>query len=90
MNISENIKISKLYQGAGNAVACDVVDFEQFHHGAFVVIHSGSTDLDLTLSLYEATDLAAGTNAAITVACPLYVDTDMGTSSDTLVKQADA
>lgn len=90
MNFSENIKISKLYQGAANAVACDVVNFSDFHSGSFIVIHTGSSDTDLTLSLYEATDVAAGTNAAITTACPLYVDTDMGTSSDTLVRQTDA
>jgi hypothetical protein len=83
-NISENVKITKCYQGAANAVACDVINMEQFLHGAFVVIHTGSSDTDLVLTLYEATDVAAGTNAAITTTCPIYVDLDMGTSSDTL------
>lgn len=82
--IAENVKISMLYQGAANAVACDVVNTENFEKGAFVVVHSGSSDTDLVLSLYEATDVAAGTNAAVTVTCPIYVDTDMGTASDTL------
>lgn len=86
-NFAENYKIVKCYQGAANAVACDVINMEQFLHGAFVVIHSGAADTDLTLSLYEATTVAAGTNAAITTAVPLYADTDMGTSSDTLVAQ---
>lgn len=81
-NISENVKISKLYQGAANAVACDVVNMELYNHGAFVVIHTGSSDTDLVLTLYEATTVAAGTNAAITTAVPIYVDLDMGTSSD--------
>jgi hypothetical protein len=89
-SVSEQVKVTLLYQGAANAVACDVVSFKNFHHGAFVVMHSGSSDTDLVLSLYEATTVAAGTNQAITTAVPLYVDADMGTSSDTLVRQTDA
>ena len=89
-NISETRKITLLYQGAANAVACDVVSMKNFHHGAFVAVHTGSSDTDLTLSLYEATSVAAGTNQAITKTVPLYVDADAGTSSDTLVRQADA
>lgn len=88
-NIAETRKITLLYQGAANAVTCDVVSLKNFHHGAFVVLHTGSSDTDLTLSLYEATTVAAGTNQAITTAVPLYVDADMGTSSDTLVRQTD-
>lgn len=88
-NISETKKITMLYQGAANAVACDVVSMKNFHHGAFVVIHTGAADTDLVLSLYEATTVAAGTNQAITTAVPLYVDADMGTSSDTLVRLTD-
>ncbi len=84
LNFSENVKIVKCYQGAANAVACDTINMELFNHGAFVVIHTGSSDTDLVLSLYEATDVAAGTNAAITTVVPIYVDLDMGTSSDTL------
>lgn len=83
-NFSEHVKITKCYQGAANAVACDVINMENFLHGAFVVVHSGSSDTDLVLTMYEATDVAAGTNAAITTTCPIYVDLDMGTSSDTL------
>ena len=88
-NISETKKITMLYQGAANAVTCDVVNMKNFHHGAFVVMHTGSSDTDLVLSLYEATTVAAGTNQAITTAVPLYVDADMGTSSDTLVRLTD-
>jgi hypothetical protein len=87
---SENVKITLCYQGLANAVACDVINMEQFLHGAFVVVHTGANDTDLTLSLYEATDVAAGTNAAITTAVPFYLDSDAGTSSDTLVKQTAA
>ena len=87
MNFSENVKIVKCYQGAADSVACDVINMENFLSGAFVVVHTGASDEDLTLSLYEATDVAAGTNAAVTTACPLYADTDIGTTSDVLVKQ---
>jgi hypothetical protein len=89
-SVSEQVKISMLYQGAANAVDCDVVSFKNFHHGAFVVLHRGSADTDLALSLREATNVAAGTNQAITKNVPLYVNINMGTSSDTLVRQTDA
>jgi hypothetical protein len=83
-NFSENIKITKLYQGAADSVACDTVNMELYNHGAFVVIHSGSSDLDLVLSLYEASSVAPSNTAAITTVVPIYIDTDMGTSSDVL------
>jgi hypothetical protein len=83
-SLPENVKISLLYQGLANAVACDVVSMKNFHKGWFVVIHTGAADTDLTLTLYEATDVAAGTNAAVTKTCPIWVDLDAGTTSDTL------
>lgn len=83
-SLPENLKVSLLYQGAANAVACDVVSMKNFHKGWFVVIHTGAADTDLTLTLYEATDVAAGTNAAVTKTCPIWVDLDAGTTSDTL------
>lgn len=86
----EQCKIVNCYQGAANAVACDVVSMKNAKKAWFVVVHTGAADTDLTLSLYEATDVAAGTNAAITDTCPIWADTDMGTSSDTLVRQTDA
>lgn len=83
-HFGENIKITRCYVGAANAVACDVIDMSNFEKGAFLIVHNGSTDTDLVLSLYEATDVAAGTNAAITTTVPIYIDADAGTSSDTL------
>lgn len=83
-NFAENIKIVKCSQSAANAVDCDKINMEQFSHGAFVVIHTGAADTDLALALYESDDAAGSNTAAITTAVPLYVDTDMGTSSDTL------
>ena len=88
--LSENIKISKLYSGAADAVDCDVVNMENFISGSFVVIHTGSADGDLTLSLYEASSIAPSNAQAITTAVPLAVDTDMGIASDTLVAQTAA
>ena len=80
----ETYKIVKLYQGAANAVACDVVSTKNCHKLWFVVSHVGSADTDLVLSLYEATDVAAGTNAAITKTCPIWVNLDNTTADDTL------
>ena len=60
-DFAENYKIVKCYQGVGNAVSCDTINMEQFVHGSFVIVHTGSTDVDLTLTLFEATDVAAGT-----------------------------
>ena len=86
-NLSESIQLSLCYQGAANAVACDIINMEQFIHGRFVVIHTGSSDTDLVLSLYESDDVAGSNTAAITTAVPIYADTNFGTSSDTLVAQ---
>lgn len=84
LNFAENVKITKLYQGAANAVACDAVNMELFNHGAFVVVHTGANDTDLILSLYEATTAGCSTTQANTTVCPTYIDADMGTSSDTV------
>ena len=85
MQFAQTTKIVKLYQGAANAVDCDVVSMKHFHSGAFVVIHTGSADTDLVLTVKEATSVAAGTNQTVANDVAIYIDTDMGTSSDTLV-----
>ena len=89
MSISETVKISVLNVSAANAIDCDVVNCSDFHSGAFVVLHSGATDTDLTLSLYESDDVSKSNTAAVTTVCPLYEDV-WGTASDTLVKVASA
>lgn len=86
---SEEFKITKLYQGAANSIDADIIHMGDFHSGAFVCIHTGLSDTDLTLSVYEATDVAGATNRAIQVNVPILADTDMGTSSDVLVRQDD-
>ena len=58
MHISQTHKIVQLYQGAANAVACDVVSLKNFHRGAIVVTHTGSADTDLVLTVKEATAVA--------------------------------
>ena len=82
LNFAENVKITLCYQGAANAVACDSINMELYNHGAFVVIHTGANDTDLTLSLYEASSVAPSNTAAITTAVPIYVDINAGTTSD--------
>lgn len=89
-NLAQQMKIVGCYNGAANAVTCDVVSMKNFVRGWFVVHHTGANDTDLTLSLYQATNVAAGTNKAVTTALPNYLDDDQGTTSDTLVKQTDA
>lgn len=88
--LPEQCKIVNLYQGAANAVSCDTVSCKNANRVWFIVTHKGSSDTDLTLSLYEATDVASGTNAAVAITCPIWVDTDAGTSSDALSRTTDA
>ena len=85
--IPTGLKPVLLYNGAANAVACDVVSTKNVNRLWFLVFHAGANDTDLTLQLQEATDVAAGTNAAVAVACPIWRDNDAGTTSDTLVLQ---
>jgi hypothetical protein len=85
----EQCKIVKLYQGAANAVASDVVSMKNANKAWIVVIHTGAADTDLVVSLAEHT--AVGESAvAITDTFPIWVDADMGTSSDALARQTDA
>jgi len=89
-NLPERLKYALLYQGVANGVTCDVVSMKTLHKGWFLITHTGSTDVDLTLTLMEATDVAAGTNAAITTVCPIWVDLDAGTTSDVVSKTTSA
>jgi len=61
--------------------------------GVYILTHSdggGHTD-DLTLTVLEATNIAAGDSTAITTGAefPIWVNTDTATS-DTMVRQTDA
>jgi hypothetical protein len=92
MFLPETHKIVKLYHGAANAVSCDYISCKNAVDKVYFVIfhYSGGGDTDLVLGLKEATDVAAGTNAAVTATFPIWSDTDAGTSSDTLVRQTNA
>lgn len=83
----QDVKPVLLFSGAANAVVCDVICTKYIKKLWFLILHSGANDTDLTLQLQEATDVAAGTNQAITQACPIWRDNDAGTTSDTLVLQ---
>jgi len=89
INFPQGVKPVLLFQGAANAVACDVVSCKNLNKVWFLVTHTGANDTDLTLQLTEATDVAAGTNAAVTKACPIWRDIDAGTTSDTPVRATD-
>ena len=91
MNFPEKYKIVGVVNGAAaNSLGCDYICTKNLKKLWFVIRHKGANDTDLTLSLTEATDVAAGTNAAVTATFPIWVDTDHGTSSDGLVRQTDA
>jgi len=87
LSLPHSIPPRLLYQGLANGVACDVVSCKHAKKVTFVIIHTGANDTDLTLQLTEATDVAAGTNTPVTKACPIWLDADAGTASDTLVAQ---
>lgn len=75
---------------AGNAVDCDVVCSRAWHRIYFLIIHSGANDTDLTLALYEATDVAKSSPLAVTKTCPIWYDPDAGASSETWIRATDA
>lgn len=89
MAIPQGLKPVLLFSGAANAVACDVIDCRNALKVWFLIFHAGANDTDLTLQLTEATDVAAGTNAAVTVPCPIWKDVDAGAASDTLAEQTE-
>lgn len=89
-SLAEELKIALLSMSHANGVACDVVSIKNLLKGWFIILHSGATDTDLTLTLYEATDVAAGTNQAVTKVVPIWRDNDAGSSSDVLARVTDA
>lgn len=90
MHISQTHKIVQLYQGAANAVSCDIVSLKNFHRGAIVVTHTGSSDTDLVLTVKEATAVAGTGAQTVANNVDIYADVDAGTSSDVLVRQTAA
>jgi len=76
---------------AANALSTgDYICLKNVHMAYCIVVHSGSTDTDLTVGFSEATAVAGTSAAAITATFPLWTDTDWGSASDTLTRQTDA
>ena len=75
---------------AANGATYDIISCKNALKVWFIVMHQGTNDTDLTLSLVESTDVAGTTTTAVTATFPIYVDTNAGTASDTLVKQTEA
>jgi hypothetical protein len=92
MFLPETHNIVKTFDGAANVVAGDYISCKNAAGLIFFLIYHDDTgnDTDLAVSLTEATNVAAGTNAAVTATFPIWADIDCGTSSDTLERQTDA
>ncbi len=86
MQISQTHKIVHCFQGAANAVDCDVVSMKNFHRGAFIVAHRGAADTDLVLTVKEAKTVAKGDAQTVANNVDIYIDTDVGTTSDVLLQ----
>ena len=91
-SLPELFKIVRVQQvAAANAFTMsDYISCKNAHRVWFLINHAGATDTDITFALNEATDVAAGTNAAVTATFPIWEDADHGTSSDALARQTDA
>ena len=87
--IPENLKPVLLFNGAANAVACDIISCKNAKKMWFMIFHAGANDTDLTLQLEEATLVDGVTHQAVTKACPIWKDIDAGTASDELSRQTD-
>jgi len=76
---------------AANALACDYICCKNAHKVWFIIQHyGGGGDTDLVLSLTEATDVAAGTSAAVTATFKIWSDIAASTTSDTMTRRTDA
>jgi hypothetical protein len=86
-----SIKPVLLYSGAANfSTSCDTVCMKNLHKLWFFIDHAGANDTDCVLSLYEATDVAAGTTAAVTTTCPVWTAVGAGTTVEDYTRQTDA
>jgi hypothetical protein len=87
--LPENYKLVPVgLPGAANGLTCDYVCCKDAIKVWFIVSHNGASDTDLTLTLNEATNVAAGTTAAVTATCPIWQNTAAGTASDALARLA--
>jgi len=90
-SLPENCKIVKLYGGAtnGHASGTDFISCKNAHKVWIVGYTWGTTAADYIVSLLEATDVAAGTQAAVTATFPIW-KCIATTSLDLLAQQSDA
>lgn len=87
--LPENCKIINVGKpGAANGLTCDYVCCKDAIKVWFIVQHAGASDTDLTLTLNEATNVAAGTSTAVTATCPVWQNTTVGTTNDALARDA--
>lgn len=91
-SLAQNMKVVRVANvtAANGFTASDYISCKNAHKVWFVISHSGANDTDITFGLKEATDVAAGTNAAVSATFPIWLDADHGTTSDALVRQTDA
>lgn len=76
-NLIENLKVVTLFIGAadtlGTATVSDYICCKNAHKVWILLQHFGTNDTDLeTIGLQEATDVAAGTSAAVTAVLPIW------------------
>jgi hypothetical protein len=91
--LPENCKIVKLFYGATNAAAAvtnvDVISCKNAQKVWVVGYHALTNGTTCVVSLYEATDVAGATNAAITATFPIWTVIP-STSTDALTRITDA
>ena len=92
-SLPETCKIVQLFYGATNAAAAvtnvDVISCKNALKVWIVGYHTGANATTCVASLYEATDVAGATNAAVTATFPIW-KVIASTSTDALTKQTDA
>ncbi len=62
---------------AANNVTYDTICCKNAHKVWFIISQDYTADTDITFSLTEATDVAAGTTAAVTKAFPVWYNADV-------------
>jgi len=92
-SLPEQCKIVHLFYGATNAAAAvtnvDVISCKNALKVWIVGFHTAANATTCVVSLYEATDVAGATNAAITATFPIWKVIPT-TATDALTKQTDA
>jgi hypothetical protein len=81
-NLPEGYKIVNVAPSqAATAVTYDVICCKNAKKVWFVITQLYVADTDITFSLVEATDVAAGTTSAVTKALPIWYDVDVAAAT---------